>query len=232
MRLFLKIIKKDFVHENTESFCAKGHKLSSGTAYYIQSEDGTIHFGGKKCAEAHGTNNLKDVPDLTKSLISLGTGSQTGGGGNSGVVSDERKKSLAISYLLLREELLNDFRLNNKTLSSKKINEYYNYYIENDDLDEKKINHILNLENYFSKNVDVKYSIKNLSTCHAYKFILDRIEAHLSKNEKEDGIKFVQSLRAYLLTRCTLQPKQVIGLHNWIQYLPKDLREAKLKSFD
>ena len=231
MRLFLKIIKKDFVNENTESYCTKGHKLSSGTAYYMESDDGTTYFGGKKCAETHGTNNLKDVPDLTKSLVSLGTGPQTGGGKGTGI-SEEKKKSLAISYLLLREELLSDCTLNNKSLSNKSLNEYYNYYVENNDLNEKQITHILNLESYSSKKVDVKLSIRNLSTCHAYKFILDRTEAHLSKSEQEDGIKFIQSLRNYLLTCCTLRPKQVIGLNNWIQYLPKDLKEAKLKSFD
>lgn len=231
MRLFLKIIKKDFVNEDTESYCAKGHKLSSGTAYYMESEDGTIYFGGKQCAETHGTNDLKDVPDLTKSLVSLGTGTQTSGGNGSGV-SEEKKKSLAISYLLLREELLNEFTLNNKSLSNKIINEYYNYYIEHNDLNERQIEHILNLERYASEKIDTKLSIRNLSTCHAYKFILDRTEAHLSNSEKEDGIKFVQSLRKYLLNRCTLQPKQVIGLSNWIQYLPKDLRDAKLKNFD
>lgn len=231
MRLFLKIIKKDFVNEDTESYCAKGHKLSSGTAYYMESEDGTIYFGGKQCAETHGNNDLKDVPDLTKSLVSLGTGMQTSGGSGSGV-SEEKKKSLAISYLLLREELLNEFKLNNKSLSYKSLNEYYNYYIEHNDLNEKQVDHILNLEKYASEKIDIKLSIRNLSTCHAYKFILDRTEAHLSKSEKEDGIKFVQSLRKYLLSHCTLQPKQVVGLGNWVQYLPKDLRDAKLKKFD
>lgn len=234
MRFLLKIIKKDFVNENTESFCAKGHKLSSGTAYYMKSKDGTICYGGKQCAEIHGVNNLKDVPDLTKSLVSLGTGTQNGGGNNSNSngLSEERKKSLAISYLLLREELLNDFRLNNRSLSYKSLNEYYNYYVENDDLSEKQISHILNLENYSSQKIDSKLSIKNLSTCHAYKFILDRTEAHLGESDNQEGILFVQGLRAYLLARCTLKPKQIIGLNNWIQYLPKDLREAKLKDFD
>lgn len=227
----MRIIKKDFVSEDTESYCAKGHKLSSGTAYYMESEDGTIYFGGKQCAETHGTNDLKNVPDLTKSLVSLGTGTQTSGGNASGV-SEDKKKSLAISYLLLREELLNEFTLNNKPLSHKNLNEYYSHYSSHGDLNEKQIGHILNLERYASEKIDIKLSIRNLSTCHAYKFILDRTEAHLSKSEKENGIKFVQSLRKYLLSHCTLQPKQVIGLSNWIQYLPKDLRDAKLKSFD
>lgn len=231
MRLLLKIIKKDFVNEDTESYCAKGRKLSSGTAYYMESEEGTIYFGGKQCAETHGTNDLKDVPDLTKSLVSLSTGMQTSGGNGSGV-SEEKKKSLAISYLLLREELLNEFTLNNKSLSYEVLHEYYNYYIENKDLNEKQINHILNLEKYSSEKIDIKLSIRNLSTCHAYKFILDRTEVHLNESGKEDGIKFVQSLRRYLLNRCTLRPKQVDGLSNWIQYLPKELRDAKLKKFD
>nr|WP_312230749.1 hypothetical protein [Pseudomonas sp.] len=225
----MKIIKKDFVNEDTESYCAKGHKLSSGTAYYMESKDGKIYFGGKQCAETHGTNDLKDVPDLTKSLVSLGTGTQTSGGNGSGV-TEEKKKSLAISYLLLREELLNEFTLNKKPLSYKVLNKYYNHYTEHNSLNENQINHILNLEKYASENIDIKLSIRNLSTCHAYKFILDRTEAHLSENE--NGIRFVQSLRKYLLSHCTLQPNQVIGLSNWIQYLPKGLRDAKLKNFD
>jgi len=158
MRLFLKIIKKDFVNEDTESYCAKGHKLSSGTAYYMESKDGKIYFGGKQCAGTHGTNDLKDVPDLTKSLVSLGTGTQTSGGNGSGV-TEEKKKSLAISYLLLREELLNEFTLNKKPLSHKVLNKYYNHYTEHNSLNENQINHILNLEKYASENIDIKLSI-------------------------------------------------------------------------
>lgn len=227
----MRIIKKDFVNENTESYCAKGHRLSSGTAYYMESDDGVIYYGGKQCAEKHGSNDLKDVPDLTKSLVSLGTGQQVGGGNGSGA-SEEQKKSVAIAYILLREELLVDFSIGNRSLSYTNLNEYYNYYNAHNDLTEAQVNHILNIESYSSNKIDRNLSLKNLSTCHAYKFILDRTEEYLSEEESEDGVKFVRSLRQYLLNHCYLKPKQVQGLRSWVQYLPIDLRDAKLKSFD
>ena len=55
------VLKKDFVDENTESYCAKGKKLSSGKAYFLQDKNGNIHFGGKQCAEIHGTNDLSQI---------------------------------------------------------------------------------------------------------------------------------------------------------------------------
>ena len=94
----MKILKKDFVNENEESYCAKGHRLSSGTAYYMQAKDGTIHYGGKQCAETHGSNDLRDVPDLTKSLVSLGTQSNSGGGGEGRLMSKENLSLLPIYY--------------------------------------------------------------------------------------------------------------------------------------
>ncbi|SBT60896.1 Uncharacterised protein [Plesiomonas shigelloides] len=226
----MKIIKKDFVNENTESYCAKGHKLSSGTAYYMLADDGTVYYGGKQCALTHGVNDLKDVPDLTKSLVSLGTHNTSGGGsGGGGTATEEQKKSLAIAYLLLREELLNDFTLNGTSLSYATLNKYYNSYRETGDLIDEQVNHILNIERYSTNSINPRLSLKNLSTCHAYKFILDRTEAHL---EKKAGIDFVNSLRRILKSNCYLSKGRVDGLSKWIQFLPHDLRKAKLKNFD
>jgi len=62
----MKILKKDFVDETTETFCTKGHKLFSGTAYFMEESDESIHYGGKRYAERHGINDTRDVPDLTR----------------------------------------------------------------------------------------------------------------------------------------------------------------------
>jgi len=226
----MKIIKKDFVNENQESYCAKGHKLSSGTAYYMQAKDGTIYYGGKQCAETHGTNDLRDVPDLTKSLVSLGTKSTSGGGG--GGTTDEQIKSAAIAYLLLREELLHDFTIDGCPLSFKTLTNYYTSYRDTGDLSDEDVNHILNTERFVSNKRDIKLSLKNLSTCHAYKFILNRTAAHLNKKGNVDGVKFVDSLMSFLKSNCYLTEGMIKGLSNWIKYLPADLRNAKLRGFD
>ncbi|NAW56829.1 MULTISPECIES: hypothetical protein [unclassified Vibrio] len=227
----MKIIKKDFVDENTESYCKKGQKLSSGTAYYMQAQNGTIYFGGKQCAETHGSNDLKDVPDLTKSLVSLRTNTTSSGGGG-GKATEEQKKSLAIAYLLLREELLHDFTIDDQPLSFYTLTAYYTSYCNTGDLSDSEVNHILNIEKYSIKNIDKRLSLKNLSTCHAYKFILDRTEAHLAKKGNADGVRFVNSLRGFLKSNCYLTEGRVNGLSKWIQFLPADLRNAKLRDFD
>lgn len=227
----MKIIKKDFVNENTKSYCAKGKKLSSGTAYYMQAKDGTIYFGGKQCAEIHGSNDLRDVPDLTKSLVSLSTkGTPTGGGG--GVTTDEQRKPLALAYLLLREELLHDFTIDGRPLSYHTLTNYYTSYRDTGDLSDEEVNHILNIERYSTNNIDNKLSLKNLSSCHAYKFILNRTAAHLKKRGNTNGVAFVESLMYFLKTNCYLTEGRVGGLGKWIQFLPVDLRNAKLKGFD
>lgn len=227
----MRILKKDFVNENTESYCAKGHKLSSGTAYYMQAKDGAIYYGGKQCAELHGVNNFKDVPDLTKSLLSLAAGGTSNGGGPK-VESEDERKSTATAYLLLREQLLQDFSIEGRALSFETLTQYYNYYLDNGDLAESQVNHIINIESYSSKKIDKRLSLKNLSTCHAYNFILRRTSAHLEEKGESEGVRFVASLKSYLLNHSRLTPGQVDGLKKWIQFLPKDLRNAKLKTFE
>ena len=226
----MRILKKDFVNEDTESYCG-GRRLSSGTAYFMQTENGAIVYGGKTCAEQHGDNDLRDVPDLTKSLIALRDGGNTVGG-HGGGNGEERNYSLAVAYLLLREERLDEFRLNGSSISYNKLNEYYQYYQENRTLEESQVNHILNLESYAVQNIDAKLSLKNLATCHAYRFILSRIYAYLEGENNTDGMAFITSLQNYLSTRCTLTSGQVDGLRNWLPYLPEGLREARLKEFD
>lgn len=229
----MKIIKKDFVSEDTESYCGTGRKLSSGTAYYMQDENGLIHYGGRHCAEMHGTNDIKDVPDLTKSLVSLASPhSGTGTGTKADTESSEQKKSLAIAYLLLREELLHDFNIKNISISCKTLRNYYNTYQQTGDLSNKEVNHILNIELHATNKINKRLSLKNLSTCHAYNFILKRVRSILNNKNNKQGILFVDSLQEFLHSNCYLSQKQIHGLNQWIQYLPHDLKNAKLKNFD
>ena len=75
-------------------------------------------------------------------------------------------------------------------------------------------------------------SLKNLSTCYAYQYILGRTLNCLRKKDNEEGVEFIKSLTRYLLTNCYLTNKQIEGLAKWLQFLPKDLAEAKLERFN
>lgn len=224
------IIKKDFVNENTISCCGKGKKLSSGTAYYMKSTDGMIHYGGKKCAESLASNNINSVPDLTKSLISMTTSSKPVSSGGSGERQEENRRAIAIAYLLLREELLKDFKCKERSLSHETLSSYYDDY-KRGELGDDAVDHIISIENYVSTKIEYKLSLRNLSTCHAYNFILNRVLAHLTLKSNEKGISYVSSLKTYLETNCTLTDSQVEGLKRWVEYLPRELRDAKLLKF-
>ncbi len=229
-------IKKDFVNEETESYCGKGRKLSSGKAYYLRDANGVIHFGGRQCAELHAANDLSQIPDLTKSLIARHEG-QPNGGKNISLRDNQQhdlEKPKAIAYLLLREEKLSEFRFKNRPLSYEVLKNYYFEYKDSLDLTSKAVSHILNIERK-SMTVNKRYSLKNLSTCYAYKYILERTLDALIKNENQKGIKYVNDLingEKGIMQFCSLTEEQITGLSKWLQFLPQDLREARLRKFD
>ncbi|MCO7229392.1 hypothetical protein NH398_09185 [Halomonas sp. CnH100-B] len=229
------ILKKDFVDENTESYCAKGKKLSSGKAYFLQDKNGKIYFGGKQCAEMHGTNDLSQVPDLTKSLIARREGHSKGGSDTgSGGDQNDLSKPQAVAYMLLREEKLSDYEFKGKSLSYDVLKKYYNEYNKNHDLPESAVSHILNIEKKVSKN-NKRLSLKNLSTCYAYQYILERTIASLDAKDNADGVSYVSDLlngESGIKMYCSLTKEQISGLSKWLQFLPKDLRESRLRDFD
>lgn len=222
-------LKKDFVHEDTESYCAKGKKLSSGKAYYLKDMNGNIHYGGKQCAEKYAKNDLSHIPDLTKSLIARHDGHPTvGSTGGTGGGQDNTEKSKAITYILLREENLSHYTLGGNSISYNILEGYYKTYKKDSDLPNNAVSHILNIERKSTK----KLSLKNLLTCHAYQYILERTLEHLTQKSNSKGMQFINDLLNGLTKSCSLTNKQIDGLSKWLQYLPKDLREAKLKEFD
>ncbi len=227
----IKVIKKDFVNENTISFCGKGRKLSSGTAYFLLKPNGEIVYGGKQCAQENSNTDLSQIPDFTKSLISRREGSSSVSSKTNIELASTRNnlnKSKALTYILLREEKLSEFRYYNKPLSFDVLKKYYNTYKETHDLTQDAVNHILNIEKKLSgKNL----SLKNLSTCYAYEYILGRTLVCLEKNNNDAGIKYIKSLKEHLYKKCNLTVPQIEGLAKWLKYLPKDLAEAKLEKF-
>lgn len=225
-------LKKDFVNENEKSYC-KGRRLSSGTAYYLQKDNGEIVYGGKQCAEEHSNTDLSQIPDLTKSLIARHDGATTTGGNNTGVngTKNDTSKSKAISYILLREEKLSEFKYANKSLSYSILNQYYQTYKDNNDLSDDAVKHILNIEKKSSENTKKKMSLQNLSTCYAYQYILERTLDYLEQKDNHDGIKYINGMIKGLHDYCSLTTNQINGLSKWLQFLPEELKKAKLKEF-
>jgi len=230
----MKIVKKDFVPEDTDSYCAKGHKLSSGKAYFMETGNGHIVYGGKQCAEKHSNTDLSQIPDLTKSLVSRTEGATR----NDGITANRKNahnnldKPKAIAYIILREEKLISFQYRNKSLSQVTLQKYYEKYKQGEDLSDDEVKHILNLEKIAAKKTKAKMSLKNLSTCYAYQYLLERTLVYLDIKNNTAGITFVNSLINSLHDYCSLTNKQIEGLARWLQFLPKDLAESKLKQFN
>jgi len=226
------VLKKDFVNENEKSYC-KGRRLSSGKAYYLQKDNGNIVYGGKQCAEYYSNTDLSQIPDLTKSLIARHEGTTTTGGGtNVGGTQNDMSKSKAISYILLREEKLSEFKYANKSLSYSVLNEYYQNYQENNDLLDDEVKHILNIEKMSAEHTKKKMSLQNLSTCYAYQYILGRTLDYLEQKNNEDGIKYINGMIDGLHNYCSLTTNQINGLSKWLQFLPEELKKVKLKEFN
>lgn len=219
------VVKKDFVPEYTKSY-HYGKKLTSGKAYYLKDDNGNTYYASKYYVDKYLNVDLSKIPDLTTSLISMTVNENSI---NKTHTENRNKfnhdKSNAIAYIILRQEKLTQYNL-----SYEPLKKYYDKYISDGNLDDKDINHIINIEKR-AKQSDSKLSLYNLRTCYAYEFILKRTLNYLEQNQKIDGVKFINSLIFYLRKNYTLSENQIKGLQNRLHYLPKDLKESKLMNF-
>ncbi|ASM38964.1 MAG: hypothetical protein SPI03_02865 [Campylobacter sputorum] len=220
------VVKKDFVLEYTKSY-HYGKKLTSGKAYYLKDDNGNTYYASKYYIDKYLNVDLSKIPDLTTSLISMTTNENSINKTHTG--NDNKfnhDKSNAITYIILRQEKLIEYNLS----SYEPLKKYYDKYISDGNLNDKDINHIINIEKR-AKQRNTKLSLYNLRTCYAYEFILKRTLNYLEQNQKTNGVKFITSLISYLRKNYTLSENQIKGLENWLDYLPKDLRETKLMNF-
>ncbi len=218
----MKTIKKDFVAEDTPSYC-NNRPLSSGKAYYLEDSNGNIYYGGKTCAEKHTNTDLTQIPDLTKSLINNVAGHGGGGRGGIGSGTINHDKSLAITYLILREEKLLSYPFIQK-FKFQKLTDLYNKYITNEDLAEQEVKNVLfYIDN--SKGFNDKLSLKNLETCYAYDYIIERALTHVNNRA------FIEGLLSDLQNKCTLTNAQINGLGRWLENLPQ-MEDCHLRNFD
>lgn len=231
----MRLIKKDFVDKNVKSIL--GYPLPSGKAYYIENDVGLIEYGSDYYINNNNfSNEKKDIIDLTKGLPSSFKHNTTDNKQSNNfnkqslLSSNERNYQKALLYLTFSEEKMKPFvgykKYNNKFLSS-----IYSFYLKEDFLSLKQIETILKIEKNSHKDIINKYgyhsiSLKNLETCYAYEY---KIKRAIDKLEDK---KFMQEILKTLYQYLYLTDKQIEAIRKWFQYLPKDLQEAKLRSFD
>lgn len=214
-------LKKDFVPENTVSYC-NNRPLTSGKAYYLQDDQGNVVFAGQQCALQHSNTNLNEIPDLTRALIANVAGHGGGNGGNAAAVNLGNNKSLAITYLLLRQEKLQTYPFI-QNYFFQPLQNLYNSYLQNNDLTNQEVEQVVLYKNN-ATNINARLSLQNMETCYAYDYILRRAIEILDNNV------FFTSLLTSLQQHCNLTTNQIQGLQNWLNHLPQ-MQDCHLRNF-
>jgi hypothetical protein len=209
----IKIIRKDFVGNDSCYFCIPKHTLTTKIAYIIELENGEETQCGPCCAKKKfGKTAVANVPNLTRSANeyeSKKTNNNSRGGNSTNNVNTNKE----LEYLLLRCKYLDDFSTFPRILYQPLIDIYNKNQFEIDTEDRKHIAGIMN------KWKDTKLSYENLMACYQAKRILS-----IWISQETDDIKSVDVAKRFynfLKKNCYLTEKQVIGLNKWIVYMKK-----------
>lgn len=213
------IIHKDFSRgEQRCILCNRELKANKSYYGYIYKDDKRLYgFFGKSCAEKI-FSNLKHLPDLTKSLKIKTTKEE--------VRPLSPKEEKAISYLLLRQDKLKDFKAfeGRESLYRKDLEEYRKNYVEYGSLEDEEVEHILNIE----KKVPRVLGLENLLVCYAYAY---KIELALSYI-KEDRRAYLQSKLDFLKNNCFLSKRDIEGIEKWFDRIKdKEIKEGEIGEF-
>lgn len=222
------VVKKDFVSPETKSLC-QNKQLTSGKAYFLcKSMESPIvyEFAGKECVKKYTNMDLSTIPDFTKSLIVNFEKEELNKKRICGEYLDKQgsmsKSAVALTYLILRQDKLRDF----KNISHDKLRVYYQEYLDTQKLSNDAIVHILNIEK--CAKTPPKLKLNNLLTCYAYKYKMHSALEYVSS----EGKVFILSLLTSLRTYYHLTEKQILGLLKWFQHIPhKEFRESKIKNW-
>jgi hypothetical protein len=80
----MKIIRKDFVEDDSCFFCPRKHSLTTKRAYIIELDNGKETQCGLCCAEKHfGKSVVDNIPDFTRSSIECKSNISNSKGSNS-----------------------------------------------------------------------------------------------------------------------------------------------------
>ncbi|EAJ5701181.1 hypothetical protein I4Q68_001622 [Campylobacter lari] len=218
-------VKKDFIAFNKKSFC-QDRLLTSGKAYYLHYKDNNEFCGyaGKECVRQKCSNDLNTIPDFTKSLISNSKKDTNVSENRFGCTYNTNTNindiSMAIEYVVLRQDKLKEFEKANYCV----LNDYYEEYLKTNTLSLNSIKHILNIE----AKSPLKFKLDNLLTCYAYEYKILLALKDIPMDKRAYLISILSNLRQYY----TLTDKQIEGLKEWFKRIEnKEIREAKLKKF-
>lgn len=203
-------IRYDFVLASSIcEFCNKA--LTSDCAYVLQSSNGEVYFAGPICAKRASLNGdqLRAIPNLTKGYISLKKNQTHGESNNSGnrgqskqsIDDVQKSKLLAEEYLLLRELKLGSL---NKSFSYDPLTKYFKI-LEEDELTNNQIQHILNIE----KNAGALLKRSELQAKYICISLIDRGLEKWPENEILLGIK-----NTLLTKRLHVTTKQISAINN------------------
>ncbi|PAD30040.1 hypothetical protein [Paenibacillus sp. 7523-1] len=205
-RLYKPICKDLIEREKKCHFCAKN--MTSLKAYKLKhKETGEIVCAGPSCTEKNIDQGIKlsAIPDLTKYTQPLGGNGGGGGGGNSEkpIIRAEEDKRKAMEYLELREKKFEKYH----SVSYSVLKNYYNKS-QNEELNEREIRHILNIEN----KTDERYKLANLQRCYNYLFWID-----VALDKLEEHNDFLESIKTYIIRNFKITSKQKDAVNNWMK---------------
>jgi hypothetical protein len=207
----MRIIRRDFVEDDSCYFCHRQHTLTTKIAYIIGLENGEETQCGPCCAKNHFSKIIvTNTPDFTRATIECNSKESNGKGDNSNNNINSTKE---LEYLHLRCKYLDDFADSTKIKYQPLMDIYNKNNFEINDEDKKHINNIMN------KLKNTKLSYENLMACYQAKKIINMWIKQ--ENNNIDSLNFAKKLYERLKKYCYFTVKQVIGLNNWIINMEK-----------
>lgn len=173
----IKILYINFVLEKTCNKC----KRSLGIAYVVKSSKGLLYYGSDCIKELN--IDISHVPNLTRRTLkqtSPGLNSNSTKGGEAKKTQQQKEELNALSYLLLRQEILKDFN----GVSYKQLEVYLDEFYSTGTLKKASVFHINNIESALSSNEKSTLALKNLLDCNVcYSGLKEIIKKTEGKNK-------------------------------------------------
>ena len=157
------VIRKDFTHaDNVDCVLGCGRHITSGVAYVVQDENGYVGFAGRTCVR-RAVNYDADhatIPNFTASTFAVavagGGGNAGGNAGNNGGGHAADNRQIAVTYLLLRFERLNHYRILAKS-NGGMLAQIYARYRTNPNIPDTDINYLLACANNITNHLRFNY---------------------------------------------------------------------------
>ncbi|MCU6236696.1 hypothetical protein KWH75_06395 [Morganella morganii] len=155
------VIRRDFTNaDSVMCVLGCGHSITSGIAYVVQAENGRTGVVGPTCVER--TENYVagiQIPDFTTLVYEVagdGNGGGGGGGRNNAGGHPANDHQIAITYLLLRFERLEHYRILAGS-NRGKLAQIYDQYRDNKNIQNSDIGYLLACANNITNHLRFNY---------------------------------------------------------------------------